>query len=61
MNLDQLTINKNIKILITGCAGFIGSNLTEFFLKKGISVRGLDNLSTGFKENINDALSEASR
>jgi len=61
LNLDQLTINKNIKILITGCAGFIGSNLTEFFLKKGISVRGLDNLSTGFKENINDALSEASR
>lgn len=61
MNLDQLTINKNIKILITGCAGFIGSNLTEFFLKKGTSVRGLDNLSTGFKENINSALSEASR
>lgn len=61
MNLDQLTINKNIKILITGCAGFIGSNLTEFFLKKGISVRGLDNLSTGFKKNIDDALSEASR
>ena len=61
MNLDQLTINKNIKILITGCAGFIGSNLTEFFLKKGTSVRGLDNLSTGFKENIDSALSEASK
>ncbi|MBE3092191.1 MAG: SDR family oxidoreductase [Chloroflexi bacterium] len=61
MNLDQLTINKNIKILITGCAGFIGSNLTEFFLKKGASVRGLDNLSTGFKENIDSALSEASK
>lgn len=61
MNLDQLTINKNIKILITGCAGFIGSNLTEFFLKKGVPVRGLDNLSTGFKKNIDDALSEASR
>ncbi|PIU29581.1 MAG: LPS biosynthesis protein WbpP, partial [Candidatus Hydromicrobium americanum] len=61
MNLDQLTIDKNVKILITGCAGFIGSNLTEFFLKKGISVRGLDNLSTGFKKNIDDALSEASR
>ena len=61
MNLDQLTINKNIKILITGCAGFIGSNLAEFFLKKGVSVTGLDNLSTGFKENIDSALSEASR
>lgn len=61
MNLDQLTINKNIKILITGCAGFIGSNLTEFFLKKGASIRGVDNLSTGFKENIDSALSEASK
>lgn len=61
MNLDQLTIDKNIKILITGCAGFIGSNLTEFFLKKGISIRGLDNLSTGSRENVDDALSEASK
>ncbi len=61
MNLDQLTTNKNIKILITGCAGFIGSNLTEFFLKKGVSIRGLDNLSTGFKKNIDSALSEASK
>jgi nucleoside-diphosphate-sugar epimerase len=61
LNLDQLTINKNIRILITGCAGFIGSNLTEFFLKKGVSVRGLDNLSTGFKENIDDVLLEVSR
>jgi len=61
LNLDQLTINKNIKILITGCAGFIGSNLTEYFLKKGAPVRGLDNLSTGFKKNIDSALLEASR
>lgn len=60
MNLDELKINKNIKILITGCAGFIGSNLLEFFLKKGLYVRGLDNLSTGFKKNIDDALKEAS-
>jgi len=61
LNLDRLTINKNVKILITGCAGFIGSNLTEFFLKKGVAVRGLDNLSTGFKKNIDDALSKASK
>ena len=61
LNLDKLTINKDVKILITGCAGFIGSNLTEFFLKKGASIRGLDNLSTGFKENIDSALSEASK
>jgi nucleoside-diphosphate-sugar epimerase len=61
LNLDELTIDKDMKILITGCAGFIGSNLTEFFLKKGITVRGIDNLSTGFKKNIDDALSEASK
>ncbi|HEY4662915.1 MAG TPA: SDR family oxidoreductase [Candidatus Humimicrobiaceae bacterium] len=61
MDLNQLTINKKIKILITGCAGFIGSNLVEFFLKKGARVRGLDNLSTGFKKNIDNALSEASK
>ena len=35
------------KILITGCAGFIGSNLVNFFLKKNIEIVGLDNLSTG--------------
>ena len=61
MNKEKLTIDKDVKILITGCAGFIGSNLTEFFLKKGASVRGLDNLSSGFKKNIDDALSKATR
>jgi len=61
LNLNDLTINKDIKVLITGCAGFIGSNLTEFFLKKGAKVTGLDNLSTGFKENIDDALSCAAK
>jgi UDP-N-acetylglucosamine 4-epimerase len=40
-------------ILITGGAGFIGSNLTEHFLRKGYKVRVLDNFSTGYKHNIN--------
>lgn len=44
--------NTNSKILITGGAGFIGSNLVEYFLKKGFYVVCLDNLSTGFKHNI---------
>lgn len=39
-------------ILITGGAGFIGSNLTEYFLNKGYQVRVLDNFSTGYKHNI---------
>ncbi len=35
------------KILITGGAGFIGSNLIDYFLEKGHKVVCLDNLSTG--------------
>ncbi len=40
------------KILITGGAGFIGSNLTEYFLRKGYQVRVLDNFATGYRHNI---------
>lgn len=40
------------KILITGGAGFIGSNLTEYFLAKGYRVRCLDNFATGHRHNI---------
>lgn len=41
-----------MKILITGGAGFIGSNLCEHFVRKGYDVTCLDNLSTGFMHNI---------
>ncbi|CEJ69005.1 SDR family oxidoreductase [Chryseobacterium oranimense] len=40
------------KILITGGAGFIGSNLTEYFLNKGHYVVCLDNFATGHRHNI---------
>ncbi|MGV6860639.1 MAG: SDR family oxidoreductase [Putridiphycobacter sp.] len=42
----------NKKILITGGAGFIGSNLCGYFLNKGYDVRCVDNLLTGRKSNI---------
>ncbi len=45
-----------MKILITGSAGFIGSNLVDHFLAKGHQVVGLDNFSTGKRENLAEAL-----
>lgn len=43
-----------MKFLVTGGAGFIGSNIVGALLEKGHSVRILDNFSTGRRENIND-------
>ena len=45
-----------MKVLVTGVAGFIGSNLTSRLLKEGCEVVGLDNLSYGLKENIPDGV-----
>ena len=44
------------KILITGGAGFIGSNLSEYFINKGHYVTVLDNFATGFRHNIEHLL-----
>ena len=44
------------KILITGGAGFIGSNLTEYFLNKNYNVVCLDNFATGHRHNITNFL-----
>lgn len=38
--------------LVTGAAGFIGSNLVEALLRLGQTVTGLDNFSTGFRHNL---------
>ena len=46
----------NKKALVTGGAGFIGSNIVRYLLNKGLEVRVIDNLSSGYKENL-DGLS----
>jgi UDP-N-acetylglucosamine 4-epimerase len=40
--------------LVTGCAGFIGSNILETLLKLEQSVVGLDNFSTGYQHNLDE-------
>lgn len=56
-NFEQIQMeirNKPRKWLVTGCAGFIGSNLLETLLKLNQTVVGLDNLSTGHQRNLDD-------
>jgi nucleoside-diphosphate-sugar epimerase len=44
------------KIIVTGCAGFIGSAISERLLKLGYFVTGIDNFSTGKIEFIKNIL-----
>jgi UDP-N-acetylglucosamine/UDP-N-acetylgalactosamine 4-epimerase len=43
-----------MNLLITGAAGFIGSNLVEALLKQNHHVTGLDNFSTGHPRNLDE-------
>ena len=52
MGYTNLKFPENSVFLVTGGAGFIGSNLCEAILKMGYNVICLDNLSTGKRENI---------
>jgi UDP-glucose 4-epimerase len=58
VNGNSLKRNDNIdlrKVVITGAAGFIGSNLVDSFLASGSQVIGIDNLSTGRIEFLREA------
>ena len=57
MGYKGLEFEAGTIFLVTGCAGFIGSNVAEALLKMGYSVRGLDNYATGRKRNISDLTS----
>jgi len=45
-----------MKILLTGCAGFIGSNIARYLVKSGHYVVGIDDMSFGFRENLPEGL-----
>lgn len=52
MGYRELTFDKDSVFLVTGGAGFIGSNLCEAILEMGYQVRCLDDLSTGKQEHV---------
>lgn len=53
MNLEKF---KDKKVIVTGCAGFIGSHLTDSILDAGAKVIGIDNLYNGLMINLENAL-----
>ena len=51
---NKMKVDMQKVILITGGAGFIGSNLCDYFLSKGDKVVCLDNFATGHRHNLKD-------
>ena len=52
--MDQLLQGVSHKWLVTGVAGFIGSNILEYLLKNHQVVVGLDDFSTGYRKNLDE-------
>lgn len=48
------------KVLVTGVAGFVGSHLCDSYLQAGHEVIGIDNMSSGFEENLRNAQKQSS-
>lgn len=58
MGYDNVNFPEDTVFLVTGGAGFIGSNLCEAILEKGCRVRCLDDLSTGKMKNIEEFMAD---
>lgn len=52
MGFTEIKFPSDTLFLVTGAAGFVGSNLCEAILNMGYKVRALDDLSTGKQENV---------
>ena len=59
--LQEYLINNQSKWLVTGVAGFIGSNLLEKLLILNQKVIGLDNFENGYQDNIEHAIEDANK
>lgn len=60
MGYENLKFDEDSFFLVTGGAGFIGSNLCEALIQKGYKVKCLDNLSTGKIENLDNFINHQS-
>jgi len=59
-NIQQELLTKQHTWLVTGCAGFIGSNILEFLLNANQKVIGLDNFATGYQKNLDEVAQQVS-